>query len=160
MLEIIIAIIVFILDFFSKVLVLDQMQLAESIEVIPKIFHLTYVQNTGLAFGMLNGNNTFLLILLLGVFPILVFFMRKDLRSNYLKYKHIILFRLSVGFFLGGAFGNIFDRIFRGYVIDMFDFLIWPVFNIADSFICIAMVIFSYYLIIAKGSSDSAVNEV
>ena len=150
MLEIITAIIIFCIDLFSKTLVLKNMYLGESLELIPNIFHLTYVQNTGVAFGVMHGKNILVLNLLLILFPILLFFMRNEIKHFYDSYKQFILFRLAVGFFIAGALGNIFDRIFRGFVVDMFDFLIWPVFNVADSFICISIIIFAYFMVFRK----------
>ena len=150
MLEIFIALIIFCLDQITKFFVVSNMHTGQSIDIINNIFSLTYVQNTGVAFGMLNNNNFLIIILLMIVFPILIYFVRKDLKQVYAKYKKSLIFRLAIGFFVGGALGNIVDRVFRGYVVDMFDFRVWPVFNVADSFICIAIGIFCWLLVFRR----------
>lgn len=93
-------------------------------------FYITYIENTGAAFGMgknLNPLFVFVTIILIGV----ILYYKNYLAGFGLKAKTAVLF------ILGGAFGNLYDRIVYGRVIDFLDFRIWPVFNIADSFITI-----------------------
>jgi signal peptidase II len=124
---------VLILDQITKNLVLKNMHAGQSIPLIQGVFHLTYVQNTGIAFGLFqNANLLFLgisLLIMLGVSYALLHTATEE------RTLHVLL-----GTVLGGAMGNIVDRIFLGYVVDFLDFRIWPVFNVADSAISIAII--------------------
>ncbi len=133
----IIAIVVFVLDQLSKNLVLANFSLNDSISVIPGFFNLTYVRNTGAAFGMLAGQESWrhlffqaVSILALGAIVYLFWTSRRDA---------LALWGASLVF--GGAAGNLVDRIRFGYVIDFLDFFLgryhWPAFNVADSSITI-----------------------
>ena len=120
-----IGILVFILDQLVKHAVLGSMHLGESIPIIKDVFHITFVLNPGAAFGMLEHQRwIFIVVALLVVVLALVF------------YKHIqresLITRIGAGLLLGGALGNLLDRIQSGLVVDFLDFRIWPVFNIAD----------------------------
>ena len=124
-----IGILVFILDQLVKHAVLVSMHLGESIPIIKDVFHITFVLNPGAAFGMLEHQRwIFIVVALLVVVLALVF------------YKHIqresLITRIGAGLLLGGALGNLLDRIQSGLVVDFLDFRIWPVFNIADIAIC------------------------
>ena len=124
-----IGILVFIIDQLVKHLVVSTMHLGQSLPVIKGIFHITYVLNPGAAFGMLEHQRwIFIVVALLVVVLALVF------------YKHIqqesLITRIGAGLLLGGALGNLLDRIQSGLVVDFLDFRIWPVFNIADIAIC------------------------
>lgn len=124
-----IGILVFILDQLVKHAVLGCMHLGESIPIIKDVFHITFVLNPGAAFGMLEHQRwIFIVVALLVVVLALVF------------YKHIqresLITRIGAGLLLGGALGNLLDRIQSGLVVDFLDFRIWPVFNIADIAIC------------------------
>ena len=124
-----IGILVFILDQLVKHAVLGSMHLGESIPIIKDVFHITFVLNPGAAFGMLEHQRwIFIVVALLVVVLALVF------------YKHIqresLITRIGAGLLLGGALGNLLDRIQSGLVVDFLDFRIWPVFNIADIAIC------------------------
>ncbi len=104
--------------------------------VITGFFNLTFIRNDGAAFGMLRGNNFFFIVLsLLAVIVILA------LRGRY-RNSHPVV-KLGVGLILGGAVGNLIDRLLHGYVIDFLDFHLghyhWPSFNLADSSICIGV---------------------
>lgn len=132
----IVAIVVFALDRLSKAAVLSQFVPGESRLVVPHLLWWTYVQNNHGAFGLF-GSSPFLLILLavivLGVFA----FAFKD------QVRRSALVRIAFGMILGGAIGNIVDRLQHQWVVDFIDFkTIWPnVFNIADSAITIGVVL-------------------
>ena len=108
------------------------------IEVIPGFFNLVRVHNTGMAWGLLNGsayaNPIFISIAAIAMTFLSVLW----LRGAFL----ITSAKLAVTLLVAGIFGNIFDRIFRGYVVDFLDFHVgmrhFPSFNVADSCICIA----------------------
>lgn len=114
-----------LLDQASKALVRQEMELGESIPVLEGIFHLTYIENKGAAFGVFS-HATELLALFSIVFILLlwVLFIRSKKRPP------ASMFALSM--ITAGGIGNLIDRLFRGSVTDMFDLRIWPIFNVAD----------------------------
>lgn len=123
---------VVILDQFSKYIVVENMALGESIPIIEKVFHLTYILNPGAAFGMFAHNRLFFIAIAVIVIGIIIWARREILASPWEV-------KAGCGLFLGGAIGNLIDRARQGMVIDFFDFRIWPVFNIADIAICIGV---------------------
>lgn len=123
---------VVILDQFSKYIVVENMVLGESIPIIEKVFHLTYILNPGAAFGMFAHNRLFFIAIAVIVIGIIIWARREILASPWEV-------KAGCGLFLGGAIGNLIDRARQGLVIDFFDFRIWPVFNIADIAICIGV---------------------
>jgi len=120
------------LDQVSKHIILVKLHPQESIPLIKNIFHLTLVFNSGSAFGILKGY-TALLIFISLISALLIL---RQLSKN-IKTKGLDLFMLSLCFILSGTLGNLIDRIRFGFVVDFLDFRFWPVFNIADSLICI-----------------------
>jgi signal peptidase II len=124
---------VVVADRLTKILFSNLLQLGESLPVIKKVFHFTLVHNTGIAFGLFKDNGfVFLIIPLIAVV----------LLGYNLYYYHKVgeldsLYVLGFSLILGGAIGNLIDRIMLGHVIDFIDLRIWPVFNIADSAITI-----------------------
>lgn len=123
------AIFYFIVDQFSKALVLRQIDLFESIKIIPGFFQLTYVQNRGAAWGIL-ANHTYLFVLFgAGAFFIINRFLGK--KKNFSRMEG-----LGYGLLLAGIMGNLIDRLLRDYVVDFLDFHFFgyhfPVFNFAD----------------------------
>lgn len=127
--EILVFVIVLLLDQITKMLALKFLLPKGSISILP-FFNLTYVENTGSAFGLFQNANLFLLVVSLMVLFLMIKW-RKDILclGNLAKYGYLMIF--------AGALGNIYDRIFLGHVVDFLDFRIWPVFNIADSAICV-----------------------
>lgn len=123
---------VVILDQFSKYIVVENMALGESIPIIEEVFHLTYILNPGVAFGMFAHNRLFFIAIAVIVIGIIIWARREILASPWEV-------KAGCGLFLGGAIGNLIDRARQGLVIDFFDFRIWPVFNIADIAICIGV---------------------
>ena len=124
-----IGILVFVIDQLVKHLVVSTMHLGQSFPVIKGIFHITYVLNPGAAFGMLEHQRWFFIVVALAAVMLGVFFYRKLQQES-------ILMRSGAGLLLGGAVGNLADRIQSGLVVDFLDFRVWPVFNIADIAIC------------------------
>lgn len=130
------------LDQITKILALKFLLSKGSINILP-FFSLTYVENTGSAFGLFQNANLFLLIISLLVLFLMIKW-RKDILSlgNLAKYGYLLIF--------AGALGNILDRICLGYVVDFLDFHVWPVFNIADSAICVGAVLIAFSIIKAN----------
>ena len=140
---IIIAIFGIALDQISKLYIASNLILYKKNPIINNFFNITYVQNKGAAWGILDGNTVFLvLITLIALFIIIRFIFKEE---NLTK-----LDILSYGLLLGGITGNFIDRILRGFVIDFLDFYIFgydfPVFNIADIMIVVSviMMVISY----------------
>ena len=137
-LPIIVAFFVIFLDQISKYFFITQFKINESVPVIKNIFHLTVTKNTGGAFSFFSGNNSVFFWLSIIIIGILLYSLGQFPKNN--------LVLISMGFILGGAIGNILDRIFYGGVVDFLDFRIWPVFNFADSFITLGVAgILIYY---------------
>lgn len=142
------SVIVVILDQATKLAARHYLTLHQPVSVIGDFFNLTLVQNTGAAFSLSLGSPGFNRIFFSTVTFIVIFVILWMLKKS----KHI-LERLSFSLIIGGAIGNLIDRIFIGSVTDFLDFDFfdftglerWPVFNIADSSIVIAVVLLMYY---------------
>lgn len=113
----------------------------QSIPILQNIFHLTYIENPGAAFGIL-ANHRLLFLLLTAVITGIMFYLYLQLNNK----KSPTAFSLAL--VISGALGNFIDRFFRGTVTDMFDFQIWPIFNIADICICLGLAGLCYLLLI------------
>jgi signal peptidase II len=119
-------------NFFSGFLGLN-----ESIAVIPNIMHFSLVHNTGIAFGFFKDCGAVFIIIPVILTGLLIYNVYYYRHTPHLSRIYIVAFSLI----LGGAIGNLIDRIFLGYVIDFIDFRVWPVFNVADSAITIGAAI-------------------
>jgi len=120
------------IDQAAKLAVRATLAPAQSHPVIPSVFHLTYVQNTGAAFGVLQGYPEVFIILSLVVAGWII---RELLRLRFRARRT----DFALAMILGGAVGNLIDRVRFGYVVDFLDFRVWPVFNVADSCISIGV---------------------
>jgi signal peptidase II len=123
---------VLVLDQIVKAIVVKNMVLYQSIPVIKGFFHLTYVLNPGAAFSILRNQTTFFIIITILVVVFIVFYIPKIPKNNYFML-------IGFGSVVGGALGNLLDRIRLAKVIDYLDFRFWPVFNIADMGIVIGV---------------------
>ncbi len=131
------------LDQWTKFLIVSALTLGERIEIIPGFFNLTLAYNPGAAFGMLGDLPDGTRQLVLGAVTVLAllvvfYFLAKD-------YYHDLIAQAALGLILGGAVGNIIDRVRLGVVVDFLDVYVqsyhWPSFNVADSAICIGVAI-------------------
>ena len=120
------------LDQFTKATVMRTMVPGQSIPLIQNVFHLTYVLNPGAAFGILSNQRMFLLITGAALILATAYFYPLLKKSDG-------CLRLGATAILSGAVANLIDRAQTGYVVDFFDFRIWPVFNIADIAIVFGM---------------------
>lgn len=130
---------VFFLDRILKFLVIQRYPEGGGFPVWPGVFYITRVNNTGAAFGIFRGSGSFLIwvsvvcLLFLGLY-----FFRAVLKKNVsgasmdFSTQEFAAWALVIG----GALGNLVDRLYYGYVIDFLDFRVWPVFNLADASIC------------------------
>lgn len=142
-----------IIDQLLKSYIRSMMALHDSITVIPGFFNITYGTNPGAAFGFLAkappAFRTLFLILvsIVAIVLILYFIVKNKATDN--------LLTLSLSFIMGGAIGNLVDRVRAGEVTDFLDFSLasyhWPAFNMADSFISIGAVILIYEIFKRRG---------
>lgn len=146
MLYFIFSAIIIVADFLAKRWAAEVLQRIETIPIIEDVFHLTYVGNEGMAFGMLQGQRYFFIAVTVVVLALVVGFMLKTRNKNR-------VLKTGLSFALGGAAGNLIDRIWLGYVVDMFDFRLinFPVFNVADVFVCIGAFLVALYFIFYDG---------
>jgi len=131
---------VFLVDQFSKAIIQSLMYQGESIPVLPPVFYLTYILNPGAAFGILADQKMlFIVVAFLAIGGVLI------------GYRQIppgrILLQLGLGLAVGGAVGNLADRLRYGQVVDFMDFRVWPVFNLADTAIVIGAVLLIWDLL-------------
>ena len=130
------------LDQLTKWLVTSNMVRSQS---IPEegFFRITYVWNTGSAFGLFTGHGEILTVVSLVAVAMLIFFYRHAGQES-------LIVRLAIGLQLGGALGNIVDRFRLGHVTDFIDVGPWPIFNIADSSIVIGITIMVVYFLFTR----------
>jgi len=117
------------LDQFVKFLIKEKFFVNESLPVIKSLLHVTFVKNYGAAMGFLKGQNNFLVMsAMMSIILLLAYSQKIKWQDTY--------FRICLGLLLGGALGNLVDRMTLGYVIDYFDLRFFPaIFNLADIFI-------------------------
>ena len=120
----IISLITILIDILSKILVVNNLLENQSISIIKKILNITYAKNTGVAFSFLDGNKIFIIIATIIILIILI----KHIKNTYIDK----IEQIGYGLIIGGAIGNLIDRIIYGHVIDFIDFRIinYPIFNL------------------------------
>jgi signal peptidase II len=148
----IVLIVIFCVDQATKMIVDRMLPLHSSVPVIENFFNLTYIRNTGAAFGLLAQSGeffrrTFLIGFSLAAIGFIILMLRRLPESEK-------ALTIALGFILSGAVGNLIDRLMYGEVIDFLDFYWngyhWPAFNVADSFITIGVAIILYRLATTK----------
>ena len=111
-------------------------------------FRFTHVHNTGSAFGLFQGHNLPLLIISLIGVAVLAYIYQSQERPTR-------LLRVSIALMLGGALGNLIDRVHQGHVTDFVDVGPWPVFNLADSAIVVGLIMMGWLLLVQRDQSDA-----
>jgi len=140
-LAIMVTFLVVFIDRLSKLFFSDLLVYGESLPIIRNVLHMTMVHNTGIAFGFFKDQGITFIVIPIVAAVLLVFNIYYYRQNNEaLSRTYIVAFSLI----LGGAIGNLIDRIAYGHVIDFIDFRVWPVFNIADSAITIGAVLIAY----------------
>jgi signal peptidase II len=128
---------ILVIDQITKMIV--ENTITSPIKVIPGLFNLVFVKNTGAAWGILAGKGWLLLVISAVVFVLIVVFIRRITEGWIERY-------YAMALIAGGIAGNSIDRIWRGAVVDFLDFHYgshhWPAFNVADSAICVGVFIF------------------
>ena len=126
-------------DQVSKAIVVRTMSLYESVPVIENFFHFTYITNDGMAFGIDFPFGYFIFSLVSALLTIFLFWYLWSVRNDSL------VIRLGLAMIIAGAVGNLIDRLMLGEVIDFLDFMVgnfhWYVFNLADSYVTVGMVL-------------------
>jgi signal peptidase II len=128
----------FLADFILKKIISAKFTFNTAYPLIGDFLHLRVVHNTGVAFGLLQGRTTFVVII--GVLFVILFSL------FIVKERHTKFRQVCLSMILGGALCNLYDRIFLGYVVDYLDLGWWPVFNLSDSFISVGctLLVISY----------------
>lgn len=140
-----------IFDQLTKLQIENNLFIGDTIPVISDFFHITYVQNRGIAFGVFQGKiNIISIVTIVAIVMLIIYFFKTFKKSNFLE-------RLSFMFIIAGAIGNIIDRIFRGYVVDMLDFRgVWAyVFNMADVYINFGVILVLIEILLKSKNNKS-----
>ena len=148
---------ILVLDQVTKFLVENTMTMHQSIDILPNVASLTYLRNTGAAFGFLAGARSSLRVIFFALISSVaigcIVYLIRGLRPR----QKILL--LSLSLILGGAMGNLIDRLRLGEVIDFIDLhwydVHWPAFNVADSAISIGVVLL-FIQMLRKGSFEDS----
>lgn len=140
-------------DQVSKAIVVRTMSLYESIPIIPNFFHFTYITNDGMAFGIDFPFGYFIFSAVSLLLTLFLFWYLWSVRN------HSIVIRLGLAMIIAGAIGNLIDRLMLGEVIDFLDFMIrdfhWYVFNLADSYVTVGMVLLLIDSIILEKNKEN-----
>lgn len=141
----ILIILVILLDQGTKIVIQQTMALNSSIPLIDGIFSITYIQNTGAAFSVLQGKTLFLILVqLLVILSIVVYMVIKAQSAHW-------MLKTSLALIVGGGVGNLIDRIHNGYVVDFLHIQFWPIFNVADISVCCGCGLLVIYVFFIEG---------
>ncbi len=113
-----------------------------------KLLNFTYLENRGAAFGILQDNRIFFILLTIVIVAGLVYYFIKNYKTN------PQILNIALAFVISGAIGNFYDRLIQGYVVDFleFDFIKFPVFNVADIFVTVGSFLIIIYLLFFEES--------
>ena len=140
-----------LLDQGTKFWALASLKPIHNMTLVEGFMDLTFVENRGVAFGMFSGQRWFIL-LLTGVIAAGLIWFYKAMP----KKKEYFPLRVSLVLVLSGAIGNIIDRLFRGYVVDFFEFTFfeWPVFNVADIYVVVGVILLALMILFVVKDED------
>jgi signal peptidase II len=155
-----IAVIVLLLDRITKWAVAGNIKLYDTVAVIPGFFRITHVQNPGAAFGLFSEPTAQWKVGALVMFSVLALVV---ILALLWKNGHCFsTMTVGLSLILGGAMGNLWDRVFTGHVVDFLDFYVgsyhWPAFNVADSAIVVGAILLVSKIVFAKPASEAAKN--
>lgn len=152
---------VIVTDQLSKLHIMQTMRLHESIPIIPNLFSLTYIRNPGAAFGLMAGSSNAFRMVFFGLTSVFALVLLGTIL--YRMPEREWMGRLSVAAILGGAVGNLIDRLRFGEVIDFLDVYIdnyhWPAFNVADSAITVGVIVLIIHFMFEKQDVPPVVPE-
>ena len=140
-----------------KVWAVEHLKGRSAIAIWPNVFELSYVENRGAAFGMLQGQRNLFAVLTISVILVLIFVYFR-LQTD----RKFRLTRICVIGIMAGAIGNLIDRIWLHYVVDMFYFKLidFPVFNVADCYVVVSAFLFCFAVILQKNLLDDITDRV
>ena len=140
-----------LLDQGTKFWALASLKPIHNMTLVEGFMDLTFVENRGVAFGMFSGQRWFIL-LLTGIIAAGLIWFYKAMP----KKKEYFPLRVSLVMVLSGAIGNIIDRLFRGYVVDFFEFTFfeWPVFNVADIYVVVGVTLLALMILFVVKDED------
>ena len=143
--------ILILLDQGTKFWALASLKPIHNMTLVEGFMDLTFVENRGVAFGMFSGQRWFIL-LLTGIIAVGLIWFYKAMP----KKKEYFPLRVSLVMVLSGAIGNIIDRLFRGYVVDFFEFTFfeWPVFNVADIYVVVGVTLLALMILFVVKDED------
>ena len=143
--------ILILLDQGTKFWALASLKPIHNMTLVEGFMDLTFVENRGVAFGMFSGQRWFILLLTCVIAVGLIWFY-----VTMPKKKEYLPLRVSLVLVLSGAVGNIIDRLFRGYVVDFFEFTFfeWPVFNVADIYVVVGVILLALMIIFVVKDED------
>ena len=152
-----IAAIVLLLDRLTKWAIASNIAPHDSVSVIPGLFHLTHVENTGAAFGLFAESSAQWKVGALVSFSVIALLIVSALLW---KHSHALsTMTIGLSLILGGATGNLWDRMMTGKVVDFLDFYLgnyhWPAFNVADSAIVIGAILLVSEIVFAKSGNET-----
>ena len=138
-----------VLDRWTKALIQNRFDLNDSVPVIDGLFNITYVRNTGVAFGIFSSISSPAKSVMLSIFTafaaivVVTYSVRSPARNR--------LLQTALALILGGALGNLYDRLAYGYVVDFLEFYVrayhWPSFNVADTAISVGVLLLAIEII-------------
>ncbi len=153
--------VVIVVDQVTKHYIMQTMQLHESIPIVPNLFSLTYIRNPGAAFGLLAGSSNAFRMVFFGLTSVFALVLLGTILWR--MPERDWMGRLSVAGILGGAVGNLIDRLRYGEVIDFLDVYIehyhWPAFNVADSAITVGVIFLIIHFAFEKKDQPPAAPE-
>lgn len=143
-LPLVVTAILVVIDQITKYIALSSLKPIGSMSFIKGFMDFTFVENRGAAFGILEGQRWFFVVATIVISAVIIYAFVKMPKKNEYKYM-----KLALVLILAGAFGNVIDRLFRGYVVDFFEFTFidWPVFNVADIYVVVGTIIFAFLIL-------------
>jgi len=140
--EVLIILAIIVADQLTKYLAVTRLKEIGTVEIVKGVFSFTYVENRGAAFGILQNYRWFFIITTTIICIAVIYFLITQSNTS-------LILRISLSMILGGAIGNLIDRIRFGYVVDMLHFTLidFPVFNLADCFVVMGTILLAYYIL-------------
>ena len=154
MLYIMLSVLLVIADQIIKFFTVKYLAPSGSVVILKNILSLTYVENRGAAFGILQDGRWFFIIVTIVILSVLTYYLKRHQGRGR-------LFNFSISLIYAGAIGNFIDRLFKGYVVDMIHatFIDFPVFNFADSLIVVGVILLYVYILFFDREKEVVNNE-
>lgn len=141
------AAIILIADQILKQIVTNELSGGRTVKILAGLVQFDYTRNSGAAFGILRARGLVFALVAILVSAGIVIYYRRVAESP-------LIVRIALGLILGGALGNLLDRVRLGYVVDFIDLRWWPVFNLADSSIVVGVLLLTAYAVTSPGDHE------